>query len=173
MQALQDEKDWWIPAGAAWVLRKAADDPRVIPALIDTLSTNDGLVRGAAVGSLGEIGPAAKDAVLALTPLLDDRKFYIRVKTASALWSIDQETTSTIPVLIACLKHTDSSIRVSALEVLGSMGSRAESAVPIITEMLNDPDESVRKSAARQLKKIIPEAGSEMVRPESAKDMVR
>jgi len=60
-----------------------------VPALIELLKDQDGLVRRMAAYALGEIGPKAKAAVPALQPLMSDPVREVMTQAANSLRAID------------------------------------------------------------------------------------
>lgn len=78
---------------------------RVVPALVDMLSSQDPYRRGAAAGVLASMGPRAKAATPHLELLLRDDFALVRVRAARALWRITADVKQALPVLVACLKE--------------------------------------------------------------------
>ncbi len=58
------------------------------PTLVGALKEDNPDVRGTAARLLGRLGPEAKAAAPALTPLLEDTALSVRVEAAAALWRV-------------------------------------------------------------------------------------
>src|SRR5262249_8842844 len=67
---------------------------------VEALKDRDPFVREEALLVLGDLGPAARDAVPAITPLLTEDAAFVRVRAALALWKIDRRGKETVPVLV-------------------------------------------------------------------------
>ena len=122
-----------------------------VPAISEVLADGNPRVRQAAAVTLREIGPAAKDAVPALSVLLKVRV----VGSASYLWS--------------------DAVRMAAIEALGSIGPGAVGAVPALSETLKDRwHDLARRKAVEALRKIgSAEAVPALIRALADKDEVR
>jgi HEAT repeat protein len=117
-----------IPSTARDALTKIG--PVAVPCLVEVLGRGDDLVRWVAAESLGDIGPAAKEAI----PVLIDA-----VKRDSAM-EADPKSALEVP-----------GAAVSALARIGS------AAVPALTELLKNGEEvSQRLSAASALREMGP-----------------
>ncbi|HTL18729.1 MAG TPA: HEAT repeat domain-containing protein [Patescibacteria group bacterium] len=89
--------------------------------------------------TLGEIGPAAKDAVPQLIELLKsnkDREGLLNVVAADALGRIGPAASNAVPALIAALKSDDVRLPTRAEEALGSIGAGAGAAIPALIDAL-------------------------------------
>ncbi len=122
---------------------------------IDALKDSEALVREEAVLVLIDFGPAAKNAVPALTPLLKDASVPLRVKAATALVRIDpRQAKNAVPVLCEALKIGTPAERVQTVQLLGQLGADAGDACPMLVEAMNDPDASLRSAARGALTRI-------------------
>jgi HEAT repeat protein len=146
--------------GAANALRKIepTNGPALVPLFVQFLAATDAPVaRPEVIEALGEIGPAATEAVPTLTRYLDDEDEMIRLTSAIALWRIDpRQADLIVPVLVKLLKHDiEAELDVSdALEALKEMGPAAREAVPVVRALLVHPAEDLRHAAAEALKRI-------------------
>jgi HEAT repeat protein len=79
-----------------------------VPALIQALSDSESTVRAPAADALGTIGPAAKQAVRALSErlLVSGEVIYVLRSDASALGNIGADAVSALPALREVLKIT-------------------------------------------------------------------
>ncbi|MCX7854524.1 MAG: HEAT repeat domain-containing protein [Anaerolineae bacterium] len=94
-----------------------------------------------AVMALEKLGPAAREAIPALTRVLEDGTPDVRGRAVRALGDIGPEA---IPALTLALGDGDPRIRKSAIWELGKIGPDA---VPILTELLWDEDPEIRRHA--------------------------
>jgi HEAT repeat protein len=155
------------------------EDPELVevavPRLVNVLKEEK--YHSFAAGALGQIGPAAKEAV---PPLVEaSKKDSIRFAATEALKKIDPGTAAkvlgiigpdageAVPALIAVLGGEDASVRKRAAQFLGFIGPDAGEAAPTLVKLLKD--EEVGATAAEALGKIgviavpplISEAGKE------------
>ena len=147
----------------------AAEDPR-IKAMADGLRHPDSRVRGQAAMALAEAGPAAKEALPALTAAVEDRNLNVRYWAISAIRAIGPAAKAAVPALVRGLKTFPGGVpelegppryfpdvRAVAAEALGSIGPAAKEAMPALTEASRDENPSVRETAAAALMKIAPQ----------------
>jgi len=114
-------------------------------------------LRRAVIVALGNIGPAAKEAVPILRQRLKDQgefSLYNRVFSAKALWQITGNTGESLPVLVRALKNDDS---FWAADILGLMGADAKSAIPDLQGALQSRVGYTRLRAALALTRIDPQ----------------
>ena len=113
-------------------------------------------MRWYAAHALGQLGPAAAEAVTPLqTRLLEEAEEYQRGAAAWALGRIGPAARPAIPVLIESLgseKHA--SVRRNSAWALGQFGPAARGAVPGLVKLLDDEDPVVRVQAAAALWRI-------------------
>ena len=93
-------------------------------------------VRASAAEGLGGIGPAAGDAVTALTAALGDEEPRVRMYAASALGWIGPAAKPAVLELVALLK--DVHVRDCAVFALGRIGPAAREAVPALEALAKD-----------------------------------
>jgi HEAT repeat protein len=89
--------------------------------------------------TLGEIGPAAKDAVPQLIELLKsskDPEGFLNVVAADALGKIGPAASNAVPALIVALKSDDVRLPTRAEDALGNIGAGAKAAIPALIEAL-------------------------------------
>jgi HEAT repeat protein len=89
---LMKEKDPAVRCAAAWFLHRgqALEIKEVLAVLQDTLKSPDPWARRHAAHRLGSLGPRAREAVPALSALLEDKDEGVRTAAAGALKSIQQ-----------------------------------------------------------------------------------
>lgn len=150
IKMLKDGDDQ-VRHSAAWVLGSKIGSPAV-PALIKTLGDKKWGVRASAVEALGQIGPAAKDALPVLIKILrnGDEVECVRGEAAIAIGEI--HNTSAVPELIETLGDEKWSLRLSAAGALSKIGDT--SAVPALIVASKDENRNVRYAAVWALGKI-------------------
>lgn len=123
---------------------------------IAELADGDDRTQWYATYALGQIGPAAAEAVQPLMKLLEDpyEHEYVRSGTAWALGQIGPAAEGAVPLLIATIPPRQASVRRNTPLALGKIGPAAKSAVPTLLGLLDDPDRGVRANAAAALWKI-------------------
>jgi HEAT repeat protein len=129
---------------------------RAVPALTDSLRSDDAKVRIAAAQALAEIGPAASPAVtLLLNQALYDPVEYASTEAARALRTIDLVGARQAMVAsLQALADGDVQTRRKACAVLGGLGPVAKPAVPDLIAVLTDGDDSTRMHAVGALGEI-------------------
>jgi beta-lactamase regulating signal transducer with metallopeptidase domain len=123
----------------------------------DTGTTMGTALRRAALETLGNIGPAAQDAIPVLRKFLNATgEFSLgnRVFSAKALWQITGKADETLPVLINALKNEDS---FYAADILGTMGPAAKPAIPTLQSALQSRERYTRLRAVIALHNLDPE----------------
>ena len=105
-----------------------------VPSLIGQLSDPSAKIRAHAVHAIGRIGPAARQAVPALTGLVTaDPQRDVRREAVVALRRLRPEPETLVPVLTKALEDPETPVRVQALHTLAELG---EVAVPALRESL-------------------------------------
>jgi hypothetical protein len=95
-------------------------------------------VRQEAAIRLAIAGPAARDAVPALTDRLGDLDPHVRLHVAQALWEIDRNGYPILPVLIDLLLTNRGDTRIGAAYTLGRMDTAAVDAIPWLAKLLDE-----------------------------------
>lgn len=89
---------------------------------VAALKSSDLLERRLAAHALGEIGPAAREAVPALIEALRDPESFVRVWAAAALTRVQPENPDANPALVAGTQDGISFVRSLAAWHLGRLG---------------------------------------------------
>jgi len=113
--------------------------------LTKALKGDDNDLRLQALSALGQIGPIAKPALVAIEECLGDPK--LRIDAAYALWYIDRRTNVAIQVIPDDLNNGTG----KAAGVLGQIGAAA---VPALVSALTNKDNNVRFYSCRALWQI-------------------
>jgi HEAT repeat protein len=140
-------------------------------------------VRNSAVGSLGNFGEQAKDAIPKMLKILKEREPTVRSITAYALGRMKataaiplliealtdsnrdmrsnaarslqyMKASAAIPALIKALDDRDLWVRWDVIRAIGSMGEQASIAVPVLLDALQDRERFIRSIAAEALGRI-------------------
>jgi HEAT repeat protein len=124
-----------------------------LPLLLRELRTGSPGVQEAAAWRLGEIGPAAVEAVPDM--LAAGAQDHGMGETTRAIEKIGP---AAVTPLLEALKHDDPGIRERAAYALGLLREGAAPAVTALARALNDPEDDVRQWSAWSLGRIGPEA---------------
>jgi HEAT repeat protein len=110
--------------------------------------------------AMGNIGPAARDAVPALLRNATNGDSSLRWHASNALAAIGAEPGRVVPVLTNALQDENS--RPSAAFALGEFGPSAKPAASLLIALLKSPQDRTDKSIyTNALKKIDPEAAAQ------------
>ena len=121
---------------------------------VGELSSSDPLQRRLGAYALGEIGPAATDAMSDLATTLKDPVGFVRVWAAAALARVSPLGGESATVLIAELGNEPAFVRSLAAWHLGRLGPAfpgIEQALHPLRQLTGDEDPSVRVEAALAL----------------------
>src|SRR5262249_22137713 len=124
---------------------------RAVPALVTALEDDKFAGRYLAIEALGKIGPAAKEALPALSKALGHRKHKYVHLLVRARWRIDRDAASALRELVPLLDTREGRSCGGAIGVLVAMGSDARPAVPAIVQALKRYKEPNLVWAVRQL----------------------
>jgi HEAT repeat protein len=144
-------------AEAVWQIDQ--DAGASVPLLVKLLKDNDDRLWGRTATVLGKMGAGAGEAAPALAAILETETadLAVRLTVAEALWRINQDVRTTVPVLVEILEREDEKdARVKAAAILENMGPAARDAIPALSEALDDPDPEVRAASARALTQVSP-----------------
>ncbi len=125
-----------------------------VPDWVRELSSSDPLQRRLGAYALGEIGPAATEAVSDLAAALQDPVGFVRVWAAAALARVAPSGGELVTVLIAELGNELAFVRSLAAWHLGRLGPAfpgIEQALLPLRQLAGDKDPSVRVEAALAL----------------------
>lgn len=114
--------------------------PAAMPHLLGALKSDDSVMRTVAAHALGDLGPAAKDAVPDLIANLDHREPFVREEVVAALSAIGEPAAKP---LTDALQNQNPKIREGAVTVLAAVPSKT--ATPALLDLLaKEQDASVR-----------------------------
>jgi HEAT repeat protein len=104
---------------------------------------------------LEKLGPAAKEAIPALTESLKDKDADVRAFAQKALDAVAGKAPpppkDDLASLMKQLQDKDAKVRLKAVQKLAALGPAAKDAVPALTEAVKDRDEDVRAAAKKAL----------------------
>ena len=121
---------------------------------VGALKSSDPLLRRLGAYALGEIGPAAREAVPDLTAALQDPVRFVRVWAAAALARVEPPGGEAVGVLVAEMKDELAFVRSLAAWHLGRLGPALpdiEQALIPLRQLEGDKDPSVRAEAVLAL----------------------
>lgn len=119
--------------------------------VIAILAGMDAKERSAACQVLGQIGPAAKDAVPTLVLALAAREALLRQAAAEALGKIGPAAAKSAPALKDALKDADDFVRPHAALALWRVTGKTDKALATLKTELTAKDLDARRAAARAL----------------------
>lgn len=126
--------------------------------LREATSSEDPVVRGEALRSIGKLKERAPLDARAVVPLLlkglGDPDAAVRTVAATYLGIIEAEAGTAVPALVGALQDEAPEVRSAAATALGSFGSRAQSAVPALRKAAADRNEDVAREAGLALVKL-------------------
>jgi HEAT repeat protein len=106
---------------------------------------------------LGRLGPRAKPALLNLRTALRAPGAELRTASAVALWRIECKSTEVLPTLLAALRDSDGE---DVLAALGGIGKEARDAVPRLRSLLAEGPLSRRILATETVWRITGDTGA-------------
>ncbi len=122
--------------------------PEAVATLVKLLSHPDPEVRAEAAGTLGRMGPAAKDAVPALTDLVEKGDLQTSLSRGYVLWKVAPPHGGRPEELLKALASPQAEERWKAAWGLGRVGQLPAEAVASLIKALDDDDPRVRRFAA-------------------------
>lgn len=150
---------WRMDPKGKWVLPVIAPrTARPLNTLLLCLRHHDLEVRIAAIRALAEIGPAATDAVPALTRLIKDPDEKVGLNAAQALGAMKRSATPAVPALLNALRGGTAAMRHTAAESLAQIAPRHKHAALALAESLKDPGANIPVTAAQALAAMGPNA---------------
>ncbi len=136
--------------------RLSPEMPEGFDALLTQLQSSDASTRKAAVTELAILGGAAQPATPALRALLDDGDPLVQAHAAWAVWEIERDGDTAVPVLAALLASQRDDVTQMAAYVLGSIGDDAGAATMALRLLRDGASDATRIHAAEALIRIHP-----------------
>jgi HEAT repeat protein len=132
------------------------DGAPTVAALVKVLKDESTDVKIAALGALGRIGPAAKDAVPPLKELVASQYNHLRVAALDALAGIGPRAKDAVPVVVVAAGDRETTVAVAALRALRHIGVASKEVITAITAASRDKDATVRRQAFLTWADIVP-----------------
>ncbi|QNE74951.1 PBS lyase [Streptomyces finlayi] len=145
--------------GGLTALRAGEAAPEVLRMLRGAPEYRGEWLRTAALRALGAFGPAAHCAVPDLRALLRRPGTAVATEAAEALWAVDADADTVLPVLVEGLWADQVHDRRAAASALGGLGERAAPAVPKLRALLRHEELWLRVDAAIALWEVTGRAG--------------
>jgi hypothetical protein len=102
--------------------------------------------------ALGNLGPAAADAVPLLKEFLNDTNILYRIIGAKAYWKITQDNATVLPILVQGLRDS----HYWAAQILKEMGPAALDALPELKETYTNGEASMKLYAYQAIRAVDP-----------------
>jgi HEAT repeat protein len=126
------------------------DDPQVVSTLVEMVRAGDSYPCEASIRALGRFGRGAAIAVPVLKGRLGDRNARVRLEAARAVWEIENDVRSVLPVVMAALNDgTDPFVQLGSDQLLGTMRNDAALAVPGLIEIFKQQQQPQPVTAAQ------------------------
>lgn len=151
LQKATGDADSDVQAAALEALVKVSPG-EAVKLLVDRLNASESQVRQKAARILGEMRPAARDAIRALIKATHDDNSDVQAAALEALVKASPE--DAIKPLVLKLNASEWQVRQKAAQMLGGMGSAAREAIPALQKAAQDSDSDVRAAAQEALDKI-------------------
>jgi hypothetical protein len=126
--------------------------------LTTTLKSGTPSAKIAALWELAEKGPAAADAIPAISDALRVSHADIRADAAITLAAMGEQAADVVPRLTDTLHDGEDRVRASAAAALGRLGLNADLVVPELASTLHAPNAEVVLAAAAALRQYGPSA---------------
>jgi HEAT repeat protein len=111
-------------------------EKKAVPALIKAMDDERYASRDLALESLGQIGPAAKDALPAINKRLVTDDVAVRCRLVEAKWRIDGDAAFAIDQMVPLLDTKSGRQYHAAVRTLVNMGANAKEAMPALVAAL-------------------------------------
>jgi HEAT repeat protein len=129
-----------------------------VPSLAKGLKQGPLQVHKTFLDALIGIGPAAKEALSAVLPLVQSESDYVRLRAVQAVLTMGEGGPAVVSALTAAAKDKDPLVRVWAAAALEGVQPGSGAGLGDVEHMLNDRDEKVRINAAQALGELGPRA---------------
>lgn len=156
---------------AEWALGKQGK--RGLPVIIAALKQESAMLRRCALGAIQRIGPAAREALSLVEPLIQDKDTGIVREAVTAKWHIDGDDPFAVAHLVPLLSEKRERQCNGAVDCLKEMGSGAREAVPKLLEVMKQHKDAAVIDALTDLaahfpKEIVPVMRSSLADPKLA-----
>jgi len=155
IEAIRASKDWYtVDQALTGLARIGPAAAAAVPLVIQELKKMQGNEShsNSALRAVIAMGPAAKDAIPHLIPLLSGPMQ--RSEVAEALGAIKARPDLAIPVLVELLADEEKYVRLRAAEALSKFRAAAEPAIDALKRLCHDAESDVRIAAKQSLSMI-------------------
>gem|GEM_PF-5186475 len=114
------------------------------------------VVRASAAHALGRIGPSAAGSLPSLRAAMQDGDSFLRGNAAVAVWRINGDVDSTLPVLLTEMATNIEYFKWDWISAIGEMGPRAKTAIPQLQNELKLDHKWILEHVTNCLKSIGP-----------------
>lgn len=132
----------------------ATKDPLVLSRLERIATSDDSFRRCYALGTIGQIGPAAIGALNTILDALHSRDGFARRAAILALGEVTRGTDVAVVEMIDALKVGSGDVACFAAEALGEKGKLAAAALPALEVAANSNDPLVAPCAKQAIERI-------------------
>jgi HEAT repeat protein len=153
VKALHD-RNWAVATAAAYALNRIDIDAgrQAVPDLVKELKLGtDNWVKDLPARVLGNMGPAAQEAVPTLMEAAQGSDLELRAGALKALIGIEPTSTQAAALATAALKDNEKSVRLAAAQAMANLISPPKEAVSALTEAFNDSYWQVRFASIESL----------------------
>jgi HEAT repeat protein len=155
-EAIKDDNAGVKSQGLELLLQADPKNKDVLPLVLEMLQAP--ATRQSAVGLLGRLGPAAREAVPDLVDLLKGGDQNLRMQALHALSGIGSGAGEAVPALVEVLRDPNPSMRQQAAFTLLRIGPAARRAGPALLRALDDKEPNVRQTVLSCLSSVRPDA---------------
>lgn len=127
---------------------------KLVPQLLDSLTTENADHRRKIVCALAKIGPEAESAIPRLIQLIQDPNEQVRKNVPWALGEIGVASKENVLSLIELLSHPEEYVRISAIEAIGALKIKDQTTVETLLPFLKLPSVEIRKVTVIALGKM-------------------
>jgi HEAT repeat protein len=135
-----------------WALKiLAAIGPAGLPELTSALESKNPSIRVAALGTLNELGEAARDARAAIVKLSADDEPVVRATVLSALVSMKSDEGGLVERIEVAARDKAPVVRLAAATAAGALGPEASALAGPVGVLIDDSDSRVSAAAIRAI----------------------
>lgn len=140
--------DWNVPDAAKAL---AAMGGEGLDSLCRALAGSNVQARSLAAMALAEMEATPREAIPALTPLLEDESMLVRLSAARALARTEEGREAAMTLFVSLLEHGTNMERAQAAHALLYVGPAGRTAEAALIRLLADQDAAVRIAAVRAI----------------------
>ncbi|RJR45412.1 MAG: urea ABC transporter substrate-binding protein [Deltaproteobacteria bacterium] len=150
------DQDWSIRQLASQ--RMAEFGESAIQTLEECLQNADHLVRSAALRSLGQIGPKARNSIPQIIPFLKDQNVIVREQALRSIIKISDSSNSLLPLIAPLAADKDPIVRRLAVKALCQLAPRSPESLPNLVNSFDFAGSPFVGKIAEVIAEILPDA---------------